>query len=221
MGYNQKVKVAMNQEQFSASDMEKGRLLFAGECEFKIGAVDYDQIPESKFPEVAFCGLSNVGKSSLINSLTGRKTLARISNTPGRTKQLNFFLLKETLMLVDLPGYGYAKASKREIASWNKLITDYLKGRENLKRVCLLIDSRRGLKESDRDVMRLLDDCAVTYQIILTKTDKSKKNDVEKIISAIKAVSVNHTALHPEVISTSSVKKDGIDDLKAQLATFI
>jgi GTP-binding protein len=201
-------------------DLEKGKWLFSGECEFKIGATKLEHIPESGFPEVAFAGLSNVGKSSLINALTNRNTLARTSQTPGRTRQLNFFLLREQLTLVDLPGYGYAKASKGDIKGWNYLTKKYLKGRPNLQRVCILIDARRGVKDSDRQIMDLLDESAVNYQIILTKIDKVKKSDVEKIISDIKAEAHRHIALHPVVLPTSSQKGTGIDIVKAELANF-
>lgn len=206
---------------FTPEEIEKGRWLFSGECEFKAGATTLEAIPDSDVREIAFAGLSNVGKSSIINALTGRTTLAKTSQTPGRTRQLNFFLLRENLTLVDLPGYGYAKASKSDIKKWTKLTVQYLKGRPNLQRVCLLIDSRRGVKDSDREIMDLLDESAVNYQIVLTKTDKVKKSDVEKIISAIKAESYKHTALHPEVIATSSRDNIGIDILRAELAKFI
>jgi GTP-binding protein len=217
MGYNKAVTSVMND---ANEDLERGRWLFAGNCEFKIGATKRDHIPDSDVPEVAFAGLSNVGKSSLINALTNRNTLAKTSNTPGRTRQLNFFLLREHLTLVDLPGYGYARASKIDIAGWTGLTRQYLRGRPNLRRVCVLIDSRRGLKEDDRKIMDLLDEAAVTYQIILTKTDKTKKTDVEKIISDIKAEAHKHIALHPDVISTSSHDNIGIDLLRAELASF-
>jgi GTP-binding protein len=201
--------------------LAKGKMLFSGNCEFKIGATEIGHIPDSDIPEVAFSGLSNVGKSSLINALTGRNSLARTSQTPGRTRQLNFFLLRDMLTLVDLPGYGYAKASKTDIAGWTSLTRQFLKGRPNLKRVCVLIDARRGVKDSDRKVMDLLDDAAVTYQIVLTKSDKVKKLDVDKIISDIKAEAHKHIALHPDVIATSSHDAIGIDILRAELASFI
>ncbi len=207
---------------YTEENIEQGRWLFAGECEFKVGATKISQIPDMPdINEIAFCGLSNVGKSSLINALTERKTLVRVSGNPGCTRQINFFLLRKDLMLVDLPGYGYAKVSKSSRADWGKLITSYLKGRPQLKRVCLLIDSRRGLKETDNKIMDLLDEVAVIYQIILTKVDKSKKNDVEKIISDIKINAHKHTALHPEIIQTSSRDNVGLDILRAQLSNFI
>lgn len=202
------------------SDIPTGNWLFSGSCDFKIGATQIEHIPDWPYPEVAFAGLSNVGKSSLINALTGRKTLAKTSQTPGRTRQLNFFLLREKLVLVDLPGYGYARASKKDIAGWTSLTLKYLKGRPNLQRVCLLVDARRGVKDSDREIMDILDESAVNYQIILTKIDKVKKNDVEKIISAIKAEAHKHSALHPEVVPTSSEDNLGIEDVRAILASF-
>src|SRR4051812_30215243 len=151
---------------------EYGRLLFAQECEFLRGAASLTDIPAPALPEVAFVGRSNVGKSSLVNALTGRKTLARVSNTPGRTREINFFRLGERLMLADLPGYGYARVSKADSARWTELIFAYLRGRPNLRRAVLLIDSRRGLLSNDVEVMDLLDRAAVSYQLVLTKTDK-------------------------------------------------
>ena len=218
MGYNQTLAKIMNNNE--DLDIEKGKWLFSGPCDFKIGATQLSHIPESNICEIAFAGLSNVGKSSLINAITGRNTLAKTSSTPGRTRQLNFFLLREALTLVDLPGYGYAKASKKDIKGWNELTRRYLKGRPNLVRVMLLIDSRRGVKDSDRNIMDLLDESAVNYQIILTKSDKVKKLDVEKIISDIKAEAHKHIALHPEVIATSSQKSIGIDTVRATIASF-
>ncbi|MDB2415126.1 ribosome biogenesis GTP-binding protein YihA/YsxC [Rickettsiales bacterium] len=208
----------IEQDQYDAKEIEYGKWLFSGPCDFKLGITTIDQLQQSDFPEIAFAGLSNVGKSSLVNALTGRKTLAKTSSTPGRTKQLNFFLLRENLMIVDLPGYGYAKASKKDIKVWTDLTIDYLKGRPNLKRVCLLIDSRRHVKENDHKVMDILDDAAVPYQIILTKCDKSKKDDVDKIISDIKVAAMRHTALHPNIIITSSRDASGINLLRAELA---
>jgi GTP-binding protein len=166
---------------------------------------------------VAFAGRSNVGKSSLINALTGRKTLAKVSNTPGRTRQLNFFALAERLMLVDLPGYGYAEASKRAVADWTELIQYYLKGRPNLRRALVLIDSRHGIKQSDRDIIALLDEAAVNYQIVLTKTDKLTAAELDARGRSIAAELVQHTAAHPDILATSAESGAGLDELKLAL----
>ncbi len=194
--------------------------LFRKQCEFVAGAATLDRIPMSRQPEVAFAGRSNVGKSSLLNALTKKKNLARTSKTPGCTRQINFFLLGEDAMLVDLPGYGYARASKKEVDGWNRLIYDYLLGRPNLKQVCLLIDSRRGVKENDEEIMNLLDEDAVSYQIILTKTDKQSKEGVDKIIEHIHEIGAKHPALHPEVLQTSARDGKGFDVLRARIASF-
>lgn len=201
--------------------IEHGRWLFAQECNFIAGAATLDIIPPMSTQEVAFVGRSNVGKSSLINALTGRKTLARISHTPGRTAQLNFFLLGEKLTLVDLPGYGYAKVSKRTMNDWDRLIKGYLMGRAQLRRVCLLIDARHGIKTTDIDIMDLLDDAGVSYQIVLTKTDKATQADVAKIIAYVQTLFVQHPALYPDVIATSSRDRIGVPDLQAECASFI
>ncbi len=202
-----------------AGALERGRVLFAQQCDFILGATDMDQVPETDLPEIAFAGRSNVGKSSLINALTGRGTLARTSNTPGRTRQVNFFNLGSRLMLADLPGYGYARAPKTEIAEWTALIEDYLRGRAGLRRVCLLIDARHGLKETDRQVMALLDQAAVTYQVALTKCDKVKAAPLQdRIKDALKELS-GHTAAYPEIIATSARKGGGIAELRSGLAT--
>ena len=190
-------------------------------CEFKIGAPTVDVIPPINFNEIAFAGRSNVGKSSLINFITNRNSLSRTSRKPGCTKQLNFFLIDDKMMLVDMPGYGYAKASKTDIAGWNKTIQDYLAGRANLRRVFLLIDSRHGLKKSDEQIMALLDDKAVAYQIVFTKVDKTSRNQLEKIKQLIRSKSGNYPALHPEFISTSSVDKIGFDSLREEVESLI
>ena len=197
---------------------EKGRILFAQECDFLLGAADLAGIPPAALPEVAFAGRSNVGKSSLINALTGRKTLARVSNTPGRTREINFFRLGGRLTLADLPGYGYARVSKADSARWTELIFAYLRGRPNLRRVVLLIDSRRGALPSDTDVMDLLDRAAVSYQLVLTKADKLKPAELAQVTAQTEALSRRHAAAHPELFTTSSVTGEGIAQLRAALA---
>ncbi|MBE9552277.1 MAG: YihA family ribosome biogenesis GTP-binding protein [Proteobacteria bacterium] len=201
----------------SEEALEAGRLLFAKECTFVMGVARIDDLPADDLPEIAFAGRSNVGKSSLINALTGRKTLARTSNTPGRTQQLNFFDLGGRLTIVDLPGYGYAKAPKGEVDRWNRLIRKYLKGRVGLRRLCVLIDARHGLKMSDRQVMDLLAEAAVVYQIVLTKIDKVKAGDLVKRREEIAAEIAKRTAANPEIMETSAVKGTGIPELRAAL----
>jgi GTP-binding protein len=202
----------------SEEALETGRLLFAKECSFVMGVARIDDLPADILPEVAFAGRSNVGKSSLINALTGRKTLARTSNTPGRTQQLNFFNLGDRLTIVDLPGYGYAKAPKGEVDRWNRLIRKYLKGRVGLRRLCVLIDARHGLKVSDRQVMDMLDESAVVYQIVLTKADKVKAGDLAKRREEITVEIRKRAAANPEIMATSAVKGVGITELRAALA---
>jgi GTP-binding protein len=199
---------------------EFGRWLFAQDCRFVAGAATAAAVPAASLPEIAFAGRSNVGKSSLVNALTGRKTLARVSLTPGRTRQLNFFLLGERLMLVDLPGYGYASASKSDIKAWTGLTRDYLKGRPGLRRVLLLIDSRHGLKEPDREMMKMLDEAAVSYQIVLTKADKPKPPELERVRAAVTEEAARHVAAHPELAVTSAAAGLGIEELRAGLAGF-
>ena len=202
-----------------AGEREVGRLLFAQECTFMAGVVRVVDLPPDALPEVAFAGRSNVGKSSLVNALTNRRTLARTSNTPGRTQQVNFFDLGGRLHLVDLPGYGYAKASKDKVRSWNALIRDYLRGRATLRRVCLLIDARHGLKPSDGEIMALLDDAAVSYQIVLTKTDKLHESQLAACLGETVRAAATHPACHPDIVATSAEKGRGIAELRAALAT--
>lgn len=200
--------------------LEKGRLLFAAECAFQRGAAKLDDIPQSRFPEIAFAGRSNAGKSSIINALTGRNTLARVSNTPGRTQQINFFLLGGKLMLADLPGYGFAKVSKSTVADWTDLIFAYLAGRPQLRRVVLIIDSRRGIMENDQAAMTVLDRAAVSYQLVLTKTDKLKAGELAQIRSTTEEGAKRHGAAHPVILATSALEGDGIPELRAELAAF-
>ena len=198
--------------------LEAGRLLFSQACDFLVSVADARQLPDFELTEVAFAGRSNVGKSSLMNALTGRKALARTSNTPGRTRLLNFFDLGGRLILVDLPGYGYARASKTDIARWTKLTRSYLKGRVQLRRVCLLIDSRHGLKASDRQVMDELDAAAVSYQVVLTKADKMKPAPLARMVEDIRAALSKRPAAHPDCLVTSSESGSGIAELRAALA---
>jgi len=201
-----------------AAALEAGRLLFAQECRYLLSAVRADQLPTLNLDEIAFAGRSNVGKSSLVNALTGRKTLARTSNTPGRTRQLNFFDLGGRLTLVDLPGYGYARASKTDIQSWTGLTQDYLRGRAQLRRVLLLVDSRHGLKKSDMDIMAMLDEAAVSYQLVLTKVDKVKAPALAKVRSATMDKLSRRPAAHPEVMQTSAWTGEGVALLRTELA---
>ena len=201
-----------------AAVLESGRVLFAQRCDFLLGVKQEAQLPPARLPEVAFAGRSNVGKSSLINALTGRKSLARTSNSPGRTREINYFDLGGRLMLVDLPGYGYARAAKSEVKAWNRLILDYLRGRANLKRVCLLIDARHGLKANDVPVMAELDKAAVSYQVVLTKADKLKPAERTDLIERVTAELKRRPAAHPEIIASSAVKGIGMAELRAALA---
>ncbi len=206
-------------DEAASIQLEVGRLLFAQTCDFVMGVRTEVDLPPVELPEVAFAGRSNVGKSSLLNALTNRRTLARTSNTPGRTREVNFFRLGGRLMLVDLPGYGYARAGKEEIARWNELIGDYLRGRGNLLRVYLLIDARRGIGAPDRKVMELLDKAAVVYQVVLTKIDKVKPGPLGKVQAATEAELKRHGAAYPEILATSSKNKIGLELLRATVAT--
>jgi GTP-binding protein len=199
--------------------IEAGRLLFARPCTFFYAAQKADQLPPPGLPEVAFCGRSNVGKSSLINAVTGQKALARVSQTPGRTRQLNFFNLAERLVVVDLPGYGYAKASKDLQRDWQGMMFDYLRGRPNLVRVMLLLDARIETKTADRAAMELLNDAAVAFQIVLTKADEIGPVKLAARLAEAQALAREHTAGHPLVLVTSSRTARGIDELRAEVAS--
>ena len=199
--------------------LEAGRLLFAGACRFFYAAQRIDQLPEGALPEVAFAGRSNVGKSSLVNALTGQKALARASSEPGRTKQLNFFDLSARLVLVDMPGYGYAQAAKAVKEDWQGLMFDFLRGRVVLRRVVLLLDARIELKASDFAVMDLFDRAAVGFQCVLTKIDGVKPDRLVRKLAEVEAAVKTHPAAYPEVIATSSRSGMGIDLLRASLAS--
>lgn len=199
------------------------RRLFAGPVEFELSAPSLATLPAANWPEVALAGRSNVGKSTLLNSVLGRKSLARTSNTPGRTQQLNFFRLGDPvwLRLVDMPGYGYAEAPRKVVRQWSNLVRDYLRGRAVLKRVLLLIDARRGIGAVDRDIMELLDGCAVSYQLVLTKIDKVKPDARVQLLEKIAGEARRHPAAHPQLLPTSSVTRAGIADLQHAIAAAV
>ncbi|MBQ4826620.1 YihA family ribosome biogenesis GTP-binding protein [Leisingera sp. HS039] len=197
---------------------EKGRKLFAGETEFLKGVVAMNGLPDADRLEVCFAGRSNVGKSSLINALTGTKGIARASNTPGRTQEINFFTQGPELYLVDLPGYGYANAPLKVVEQWQKLLKRYLSGRQNLRRAFVLIDSRHGIKAVDAEIMKLLDSSAVTFQCVMTKADKVKETDRAKVLEQVKDALSKHPAAYPEIVLTSSEKGDGIATLRSIIA---
>lgn len=202
-------------------DAEAARKLFAGPCDFIWGATSVDNLPPATLPEIAFVGRSNAGKSSLLNALTSRKALARVSHTPGRTRQINFFNLGDKIVLADLPGYGYAKASKSLAEEWQNLIFAYLRGRAALRRVAVLIDARRGAMDIDREAMKLLDQAAVSYALVLTKMDQLKPVEREKAEADIAAEAKRHTAAYPEIFATSSLKNSGLEALKAHIAALV
>jgi GTP-binding protein len=199
-------------------ELEAGRKLFATECTFMLGVAHLQQLPMTTTPEIALTGRSNVGKSKLVNALTGRKSIARTSVTPGRTQQLNFFNLGNRLLIVDLPGYGYANAPKNEVDAWTQLVKQYLMGRAQLRRVCMLIDIRHGLKDSDRRIMKELDQAAVNYQIVLTKADKVTAKQIKKVTENVSKEASKHVAAHPKIVITSALKGTGISELRAALS---
>jgi GTP-binding protein len=198
---------------------ETGRLLFAGPVDFVKGVTAMPGLPPADRIEVCFAGRSNVGKSSLINALTGRKTLARASNTPGRTQEINYFALGEARYLVDLPGYGYAEAPVAVVAKWQALLKQYLAGRQTLRRAFVLIDARHGVKAVDEEILKLLDRSAVTFQAVLTKVDKINRAECAAVIEQVKGALGKHPAAYPEIVVTSSEKGEGIETLRAIIAT--
>ncbi|MEM1419566.1 MAG: ribosome biogenesis GTP-binding protein YihA/YsxC [Pseudomonadota bacterium] len=206
---------------FSDDEIEDGRLLFAREADFVIGCAGLDQLPAGDRLEICFAGRSNVGKSSLINKVTGRKSLARTSNTPGRTQQLNFFDISGRLYLVDLPGYGFAQAPKKVVATWQKLLKGYLRGRASLRRVFVLIDGRHGLKAVDDEILTLMGESAVSFQVVITKADKPKASELDKAIETTKAALQKHPAAYPEIIVTSSETGQGVEAVRAAIARLL
>jgi GTP-binding protein len=224
---------------FTKADLANGEALFKGPCTFVKGVTRVADLPRDGRAEIAFAGRSNVGKSSLINALTGRTSLARVSVTPGRTRELNFFVLGPSpssgeggppkagreadkrarpLYMVDMPGYGYARAPKAQVKGWTRLIGDYLKGRRELKRVFLLIDARHGIKPNDTETMTLLDEAAVSYQVVLTKADKPKASELEAIRAKVANDLAKHAAAYPQILVSSARTGDGIEELRAAIA---
>lgn len=207
--------------EIAPEQLETGRKLFAGPCDFVKGVVGMDGLPPADRQEVCFAGRSNVGKSSLINAVTGRKALARASNTPGRTQEINYFALGQAGYLVDLPGYGFAEAPLAKVARWQELLKAYLAGRTTLARAFLLIDSRHGLKAVDHEYMTLLDHSAVVFQVVLTKTDKPKKGALDKVLAGLQEGLAKHPAAFPEVLTTSSETGQGIPELRATITSLL
>ncbi len=206
---------------FTPEQIDTANKLFKQPCRFVLGVADLSQLPITGLPEVAFIGRSNVGKSSLINALTEQKGLAKTSNTPGRTQQLNYFEFDEQIYLVDLPGYGFAQAPENLVKQWQKLIFAYLQGRVELKRVFMLIDARHGVKKVDEDIMKMLDTAAVTYQIVLTKTDKISAPALDKVVKATEEIVKKHGAAYTRVLATSSEKGIGLEQVRAEIASLI
>lgn len=211
--------MAFQPEEFTPEQIEQANSLFKSKIDFVLGVARLEQLPLTTMPEVAFAGRSNVGKSSIINALANKKGLAKTSNTPGRTQQLNFFNLADQIHIVDLPGYGYAQAPEAQVKQWQKVIFAYLQGRVNLKRVFLLIDSRHGIKKVDTEIMDMLDKAAVTYQIVLTKADKISGNNLAKVKAETEAEAAKHAAAYAKVLATSSEKNSGIEELRAEIAS--
>jgi GTP-binding protein len=209
--------------EFTAKEIAEGEALCKGPCRFVMGVTRIADLPAGNHPEVAFAGRSNVGKSSLINALVGQNSLARVSDTPGRTRELNFFALGKdgALHLVDMPGYGYARAAKSQVKGWTRLIGDYLKGRRELKRVFLLIDARHGIKPNDRETMKLMDEAAVSYQVVLTKADKPKATELEAVQAKVAEELAKHAAAYPEILVTSARFGSGIPELRAAVAKLL
>ena len=208
-------------DEIQQSRLKKGVELFNKKCDFVLSVANLKQLPADNLEEIAFAGRSNVGKSSLINALFGQRKLAKTSSTPGRTQQLNYFNLDNKLYVVDLPGYGFAKAPKEIVQNWQRLINTYLVGRANLRRVFLLIDSRHGIKKIDEEIMDMLDKAAVTYQIVLTKIDKISSKELDKVLQDTQSIVAKHTAAHISVLKTSSEKNLHLDELKAEVADLI
>lgn len=203
---------------FDAETLEKGRMLFSRPARFLLSVADLSQLPVDDKKEVAFIGRSNVGKSTLINALFNNKNMAKTSSTPGRTQHLNFFELDNSLYLVDLPGYGYAKAPTAEAKKWQDMIFVYLKGRTNLQRVFLLVDCRHGLKKIDTDIMSMLDKSAVTYQIVFTKADKISYKELIKVMNEAQVILKNHPAAYPRILAVSAEKQQGVENVRAEIA---
>lgn len=208
-------------EKFTAQQLAAAEAQFTRPVNFMLSVARLEQLPDDIYDEVAFAGRSNVGKSSLINALFNQKKLAKTSSTPGRTQQLNFFNFDDKLYLVDLPGYGYAKAPEKLVKQWQSVLRTYLRGRPNLRRVFVLIDARRGIKKEDAEIMKMLDEAAVSYQIILTKIDKISSSELNKMQAQTAAEIEKHAAALPDIIATSSEKKTGLDLCKAEICSFM
>ncbi|MBL8790830.1 MAG: YihA family ribosome biogenesis GTP-binding protein [Rhizobiales bacterium] len=206
---------------YSDEQLAAGRRLFSAPASFRLGVAQLEQLPPLKGTEIAFAGRSNVGKSSLINALTGVRGLARASNTPGRTRELNFFDVDGRITLVDMPGYGYAKAPKADVKKWQEVLKGYLRGRPGLTRVFVLIDARHGVKAEDREMFDMLDETAVAYQLVLTKTDKIKVSELAEVTAKTLALVKTRAAALPSLFSTSAEKQDGLDELRAEIAGLI